>query len=121
MHASGDSVICPLAALSHILRAQAEIGDSGEYLCGDTSSADVATALKATVASAGVPTANYSTHSIRIGGATALLAGEASQLSIKLLGRWVSNCFEQDPVQAAESTRTLSLRMVVDGQQTTHA
>lgn len=121
MHASGDTVICPVAGLKHILRARAEIADPGEYLCGNISSVDVASALKATAASAGVPEANYSTHSIRIGGATALLAGEASQLAIKLLGRWVSNCFEQYPVQAAESTRTLSRRMVMKRRDSAHA
>ncbi|ETI54780.1 hypothetical protein F443_02479 [Phytophthora nicotianae P1569] len=113
MHKSEDPIICPVAPLKHILRAREEVADDSIFLCGETTSADVATALKATATSAGVSAANYSTHSIRIGGATALLTGEASRLSIKLLGRWLSNCFEHYPVQAVEARgcclRSLSL------------
>ncbi|ETN15100.1 hypothetical protein F442_02451 [Phytophthora nicotianae P10297] len=73
MHKSEDPIICPVAPLKHILRAREEVADDSIFLCGETTSADVATALKATATSAGVSAANYSTHSIRIGGATALL------------------------------------------------
>ncbi|OWY95347.1 hypothetical protein PHMEG_00034673, partial [Phytophthora megakarya] len=52
------------------------------------------------------------THSIRIDGTSALLNGEVNSLSIKLLGRWASNCFEDYPVQTARSTIGLSNRML---------
>ncbi|OWY98420.1 ABC transporter, partial [Phytophthora megakarya] len=64
----------------------------------------MAKAFKAVAKSIGVPESNYSTHSVRIGGATTLLSGQANSTAIKLLGRWVSNCFEQYPIQAANST-----------------
>ncbi|KAE8978824.1 hypothetical protein PF011_g23090 [Phytophthora fragariae] len=64
------------------------------------------------VSSIGAPTANYSTHSIRSGGATALLNGKTDSLSIKRLGRWMSNCFEGYPVMAAKATIGLARRMV---------
>jgi hypothetical protein len=115
MHSSGDPIICPLAGLRHILRAKQAARNNSEYLCGDTSAAMVARALKATARHSGVPEMNYSTHSIRIGGATALLNGQADYLAIKLLGRWMSNCFERYPTQAAESTTTLSRRMLATG------
>lgn len=112
MHASGDKMICPVHAFKHIIEAKKTISTNSPYLCGELSAEDVSTTLKATARSIGVPEANYSTHSIRIGGATALLSGEASSIAIKLLGRWLSNCFEQYPTQAASSTTTLSRRMV---------
>lgn len=60
--------------------------------------------------SVGDPESNYSTHSIRLGSATALLSCRADSLSIKLLGRWMSRCdedyrmsrcYKDYPVQAA--------------------
>jgi hypothetical protein len=112
MHASGDKQICPVSALKQIIKARHAISTSSQYLCGDLSAADVAEALKATARSIGVPEANYSTHSVRIGGATALLSVEASSTLIELLGRWLSNCFEQYPTQAASATTSLASRMV---------
>lgn len=58
------------------------------------STAAVAAAFKKVAVSAGVSPANYSTHSIRIGGATALMNGTADSLAIKHFGHWVSNCYE---------------------------
>ena len=55
---------------------------------------------------------NYSTHSVRIGGATALLNAGVDRLAIKLLGRWLSSCFEDYPVQEARGTRKLATAMV---------
>ncbi|OWZ06205.1 LOW QUALITY PROTEIN: hypothetical protein PHMEG_00021579 [Phytophthora megakarya] len=44
-------------------------------------------------------TLKNSTHSLRTGGATAPLSGKADSLSIKLLSRWISRCFEEYPLQ----------------------
>ncbi|KAG6959469.1 hypothetical protein JG687_00008773 [Phytophthora cactorum] len=49
---------------------------------------------RVTARAAGVPPVKYSTHSIRSGGATALVNGGAEGLVNKLLGRWMSNCYE---------------------------
>ncbi len=55
-----------------------------------------------------------STHSVRVGGATKLLNAGADRLVIKLLGRWLSNSFEEYPVLTADGTRGLSAMMVVE-------
>jgi hypothetical protein len=46
----------------------------------------------------GLDERNYSAHSIRIGGSTALLNAGAQPLVVKLLGRWLSDCYQEYPV-----------------------
>jgi hypothetical protein len=48
--------------------------------------------LKEVATALGLSAANYSTHSIRIGGSTTLLNSGANPLVIKLLGRCLSDC-----------------------------
>jgi hypothetical protein len=113
MHASGDDSICPLRGLHHVKKARRDLHLHPEaHLCGDLTSQAVTQAIKRTARLAGVPPSKYSTHSIRIGGSTALVAGGADRLSIKLLGRWASNCFEEYPRQSAKASAGLSTRMV---------
>ncbi len=50
--------------------------------------------LKEVATTLGLNAANYSTHSIRIGGSTALLNSGANPLVIKLLGRWLPDCYQ---------------------------
>jgi hypothetical protein len=45
---------------------------------------------------------NYLTHSIRIGGSSALLNAGARPLGIKLLGLWLSDCYQEYPVLLAK-------------------
>jgi hypothetical protein len=45
------------------------------------------------VKSIGLDPAHYGTHSLRIGGATALFAAGASETVIRTMGRWSSDCF----------------------------
>jgi len=112
MHKSGDPVLCPVRALRHIRRARLELNSNDTHLCGSLGCRAVTNALKQTARRIGVPDINYSTHSIRIGGATALISGGADGLSVKLLGRWMSNCYAEYPVQSAAATRDLARRMV---------
>ena len=59
----------------------------------------------------GLPSARFGTHSMRIGGATALLhAGVPIEL-IKRMGRWVSDSFQRYLWEAAEGTEGLSKKM----------
>ena len=53
----------------------------------------------------------YASHSIRIGGATVLLNAGFHPLVIKLLGRWLSNCFESYPVLLATGAMGVSTMM----------
>lgn len=113
MHRSGDPTLRPVRALKHIRHARRALGmEHSRLLSVNLDANTVATAIKKAASSAGVPAENYSTHSIPIGGATALLNGKAESLSIKLLGRWVSRVFEDYPVQAASATTDLASRMI---------
>ncbi|OWZ01271.1 LOW QUALITY PROTEIN: hypothetical protein PHMEG_00027378 [Phytophthora megakarya] len=113
MHQSGDRSLCPVRALKHLLQARRELSvTSHEHLCADLTAETVSKALKTTASRAGVDSTKYSTHSLRSGGATALLSGKADSMSIKILGRWVSHCFEEYPLQSAASTSDLLRRMV---------
>ncbi|KAE9264908.1 hypothetical protein PF001_g31102 [Phytophthora fragariae] len=114
MHVSGDALLCPRQALRHLLLARRALGcGTHPYLCAELKAEEVAQDFKDLAASIGVPKRNYSTHSIRIGGATSLSSGAADSLSIKLLGRWMNDCFGEYPVQTAKSTVGLSSKMVV--------
>ncbi|RAW29356.1 hypothetical protein PC110_g14295 [Phytophthora cactorum] len=105
MHETGDSLLCPKEALCCILRARKDLGwQNNVHLCADIDVSEVVQALKMVAAKIGVPASNYSSHSVRIGGATSLLSGDADGLQIKLLGRWLSNCFEGYPVLAFAKT-----------------
>ncbi|EGZ24164.1 hypothetical protein PHYSODRAFT_325307 [Phytophthora sojae] len=99
MHATDDPVLCPTKALYHVLRARAELRqNAAPNLCVDLRAGEVSDRLKAVVSSIGVDPHQYATHSVRIGGATALLSGKADGLAIKLLGRWLSKTYESYPV-----------------------
>ena len=101
---SGDDVLCPVMAARWIRKAAKQFGTSGQEPAtsmGSLKGLSVATVvyhLKSVAHSMGLNPANYSSHSLRIGGATALLNSQCSPLVIKLLGRWISNCFESYPV-----------------------
>eukprot|EP00644_Phytophthora_capsici_P008700 jgi/Phyca11/111614/e_gw1.20.587.1 len=117
MNSSGDKLLCPLKGLRHVLRARKLLHqDSNPHLCATLTAQEVAAAIKSTARSIGVPAASYSSHSIRIGGATALASGGADKLAIKHLGRWLSNCYEEYPRLAATHSSGLSQRMVQRGQ-----
>eukprot|EP00644_Phytophthora_capsici_P000692 jgi/Phyca11/109227/e_gw1.16.465.1 len=81
MHATGDKVLCPTKALYHLQRARKELGcDSAKYLCVNLTAEEVTRTFKTLASSIGVSPDKYATHSIRIGGASALLSGEADNL-----------------------------------------
>ncbi|OWZ13125.1 hypothetical protein PHMEG_00013611, partial [Phytophthora megakarya] len=113
MHASGDWSLCPVRALRHIRLARTQLGCAHcEHLCMNLSSEEVTMRLKQVAIKVGVPPSRYATHSLRIGGATSLWNARVDSLAIKLLGRWVSRCYEEYPVQAAAATAGLSGRMI---------
>ncbi|OWY99256.1 hypothetical protein PHMEG_00029771, partial [Phytophthora megakarya] len=111
MHASGDRSLCPVRALRHIRSARTQLASAHcEHLCMNLSSEEVAMRLKQVAIKVGVLPSRYAT--LRIGGATSLLNARVDSLAIKLLGRWVSRCYEEYPVQAAAATAGLSGRMI---------
>ena len=78
---------------------------------GGVTSQEMAETIKTAARRMGLDAARYSTHSVRIGGATKLLNAGADRLVIKLLGRWLSNTFEEYPVLTADGTSGLSQLM----------
>ncbi|EGZ11796.1 hypothetical protein PHYSODRAFT_517236 [Phytophthora sojae] len=68
----------------------------------------MAEVIKQAATQAGLDPTRYATHSIRIGGATKLWNAGADHLVIKVLGRWLSNAFEEYPVLSAEGARDIA-------------
>ncbi|ETN03639.1 hypothetical protein PPTG_23763 [Phytophthora nicotianae INRA-310] len=61
---------------------------------------------------AGQDLSRFSTHSLRIGGATALFAGGIDSLTIKLFGRWRSAVFERYTRIQAQVTTAMARCMI---------
>ncbi|OWZ20907.1 hypothetical protein PHMEG_0004635 [Phytophthora megakarya] len=74
-----------LIALKHLNIVRRSANHTSRYLYGNLTATAIAKAFKVVAKSMGVPESNYSTHSVRIGGSTALLSGQANVTAIKLL------------------------------------
>lgn len=114
---SGDEVLCPVLATRWIHMAAKHFGtrlDQPATSMGATKGLAVSivvACLKSVALALGLDPRNYSSHSLRVGGATSLLNQHCSPLIIKLLGRWMSNCFESYPVLLPAGSRGLSRLM----------
>ncbi|KAE9276551.1 hypothetical protein PR003_g29030, partial [Phytophthora rubi] len=113
---SGDSLLCPVRAARWVYKAAAVIATEPDDPAlslkhGVISSEKISTTIKKAASKCGFDPARYSTHSVLIGGATALLNAGADRLIIKLMGRWLSNFFEDYPVLSAKGTSDLSRSM----------
>lgn len=113
---SKDTLICPVRAARWVHKAAAVFGTREDepalkMLRGGITSDDVSKVVKQAARHAGLDPERFSTHSVRIGGATALLNSGADRLVIKLLGRWLSNAFEEYPVLSAKGSADLSRHM----------
>ncbi|OWZ16431.1 hypothetical protein PHMEG_0009788 [Phytophthora megakarya] len=113
---SGDKLICPVRAARWVRKAATMYGTSPDEPAlslkrGDITSEVVSSIIKKAAGRSGLDPARYSTHSVRIGGATALLNAGADRLVIKRLGRWMSNAFEDYPVLSSKGVADLSRHM----------
>lgn len=99
---SDDQTLCPVSAAQECLSVRARWIQNGRtlgpYLTSISKTTTiqkhaVAMVIKDTAHSMGLKKQDYSTHSLRIGGACALLAAGKSDLVIRLMGRWSSWCF----------------------------
>jgi hypothetical protein len=115
--ATGDPLLCPVRGLAwirianRIHKAQplgTNISCRSEPWGRD---GHVVQLLKEVTTTLGLNAANYLTHSIRIGGSTALLNSGANPLVIKLLGRWLSDCYQSYPVLTSKGTVGVSKLM----------
>ncbi|KAE9046104.1 hypothetical protein PR002_g1847 [Phytophthora rubi] len=99
---SGQRLLCPVEAAETCLRVrhqwQAAGKQLGIYLSSVSSAttnrkSEVSILLKEAAKRLQLNPYDYATHSLRIGGACALLATGKSELVIRLMGRWASWCF----------------------------
>lgn len=116
-YATEDPLLCPVRGLAWIhLAGQKNHTRPEDPVSHITSGYGISNShmvqlVKYTARDMGLNEKNYSTHSIRIGGSTALLNAGANPLVIKLLGRWLSNCYQQYPVLQAKGSMGVSRMM----------
>jgi ethanolamine utilization protein EutA (predicted chaperonin) len=95
---AGDKVICPVRAARWVLKAARAFGTRADDPALSTqhgiTSEEIARIVKQAAQDAGLDPERFSTQSVRIGGAIALLNSGADRLVIKLLGRWLANVYE---------------------------
>ncbi|ETK93724.1 hypothetical protein L915_03132, partial [Phytophthora nicotianae] len=113
---SGDATICPVLAARWIFKGAKEFNTRPEQPALSINNSRAITARK--VASVikraearGMDFTRFSTHSVRISGATALLNAGADKHAIKLLERWMSSAYEDYPVLTAQGTSGMSRLM----------
>lgn len=92
------SPCCPVQAMSAYLRVRQGSSalplfllESGQFL----SRLGLTTTLRSLLASLGMPSTSYSSHSFRIGAATSAAVNGLPAWLIQHLGRWRSNCSSQ--------------------------
>jgi len=116
-YATGDPLLCPVRGLAWIRLAGRKNRTRPEDPVSHITSghgirnSHMVQLLKYAAREMGLDDSHYSTHSIRIGGSTALLNAGAQPLVIKLLGRWLSNCYQQYPVLQAKGSMGVSKMM----------
>ncbi|KAE8913471.1 hypothetical protein PF003_g3141 [Phytophthora fragariae] len=114
---SGDAVLCPVKAARWIKKAATTLKTNENHPALSMSAAkgvnskDMANIVKSAARAAGLDPARFSTHSVRIGGATSLLNSGADRLVLKVMGRWLSNAFEAYPVLTASGSKHLAQLM----------
>ena len=78
--------------------------------------------LKACALDCGIPAAEFATHSLRIGGATALAAtGRFTDDEIRRFGRWRSDCWRRYVYAARNACRAFASLMSRVGIKTEYA
>ena len=76
--------------------------------------ADVQAALQRAAAAEGLPASRFKTHSLRIGGASAIYHATGEIETVKRYGRWSSGAFHQYLWDADEKHRSLAAQMAED-------
>ncbi|OWZ11796.1 LOW QUALITY PROTEIN: hypothetical protein PHMEG_00015136 [Phytophthora megakarya] len=88
---SGDTVICPVAGARWIIKGAHQFNTTPDQPALSTgrgtgiAAKELAVTIKAAAQEHGLDPARFSTHSVRVGGATALLNAGADRLSIKVM------------------------------------
>ena len=120
---SEDPDLCPVAGIEDILRQFPErrAGGSESHLplfrFDDGSPvlrSLVQGLLDLAAVALGLPPGRFGSHSLRIGGATAMLHAGMPVDLIKRMGRWVSDAFQGYLWEASEDTKGLAKKMSAD-------
>jgi hypothetical protein len=112
---SGDPVLCPVRAAVWIMQARGQapkilpLASLGDQCIRYT---DLAQAMKAGARRVGLPPSEFSTHSLRAGGATYLSASGVETEVIMALGRWKSDAVRRYIHVTQCSLSPLARRMV---------
>ncbi|ETL88006.1 hypothetical protein L917_12892, partial [Phytophthora nicotianae] len=100
---SGDATFCPVLAARWIFKGAKEFNTRPEQPALSINnnraitSKEATNVIKRAAEARGMDFTRFMTHSVRIGGATALLNAGADKLPIKLPGRWMSSAYEGYP------------------------
>ena len=112
VYGSGDD-LCPIEAWKALRRARSDDWHPLQPVMqieNWTMSREVTTELlKAAAVDFGIPTAEYATHSLRIGGATTMAAtGKYTDDEVRRFGRWLSDCWRRYVHAARNRVRDLA-------------
>ncbi|KAG6945069.1 hypothetical protein JG688_00016757, partial [Phytophthora aleatoria] len=114
---SGHATLCPVRAALVLLHHASTIESSNKSpLClvasGELFSADsMAKVLRRAAASLGADSTRISCHSLKSGGATALLSAGVDSTLVMLHGRWRSDVFQRYTRYDRQSSANLAMRM----------
>jgi hypothetical protein len=108
-HASGGE-LCVVEAYKRLRRMRGRAWDSfgplreapGGWVASRGTISDT---LKRAAKELNFPESDFATHSLRIGGATALSAAGVPYEEVRLFGRWISGCWRRCVYESRESTR----------------
>ena len=71
----------------------------------------VAAAIKTAAVELNFPTSDFASHSLRIGGATALFGTGVPFEEVRRFGRWASDCWRRCVYESREPTRDFASKM----------
>lgn len=123
LRASGHAVLCPIQAAKHVLGAHRTWQHPTSRPASNTptrwiTSQEVGRHLKKAARSLGLDPTHYASHSLRIGGATALVCSGASEFGTMFLGRWRSRAFDVYPAARPRLTQDFASLMAQDSRRT---
>ena len=123
---SGHPTVCVVTALVYWFASQDEICEPSQSVCSfakrcgklvigrqNVSGGQVSASLKEIGAALNVPSSRLSSHSLRVGGATALAAAGVPKHLIQLLGRWRSEAVMGYIHESLETMKGLARRMTL--------
>ena len=115
MHASG-SELCVVEAYKQLRRMRGSSWDANGPLLeapgGWIASREaIATSIKTAAVELNFPASDFATHSLRIGGATALFGAGVPFEEVRRFDRWASDCWRRYVYESRESTRDFASKM----------